>query len=406
MDVIRGRFETDPDSADVTIYPNFGPWIKSINRGPVFRRGWCLQEREMSPRVLHFTKSRILWECRESNASEDAPEMVSKAAQNLQLGSHLSSARLFDDQKTTAKLKTRSGVSYEGPKWERLAEAYSQRKLSVATDKLPAISGLAAALSLRQPDDTYLAGIWRSDLLKGISWIPTKLAESLPVDFPVSGASTDAMISSTQALSITKNELELETDDIWAPKPVQPSIPSWSWAAHNGPIRFCGESWYSGSWTKTMGEDGEEKWIKSKIEVDIEFASVNHTGKDPFGCVSGGELVLRGWVADVDLSGDMFHEEIETTDVFNAKCYSGPSGASMAIYFDKDAGYLRYIHVLLLQLGTGKNARGTTLNGDCGLVLVSTRKKSAVYRRVGMFDITGDKEMWHSLRKKGTVRII
>lgn len=360
----------------------------------------------MSPRVLHFTKSRILWECRESNASEDAPEMVSKAAQNLQLGSHLSSARLFDDQRTTAKLKTKSGVIYEGPKWERLAEAYSQRKLSVATDKLPAISGLAAALALRQPDDTYLAGIWRSDLLKGISWIPTKWAERLPVDCPVSGAYTDAMISSMQALSITKNELEPRTDDIWAPKPVQPSIPSWSWAAHNGPIRFCGESWYSGSWTKTIGDDGKENWIKSKAEVDIVFASVNHIGEDPFGCVSGGELVLRGWVADIDLSGDRFHEEVEATDVFNAKCYSGPSGASMAIYFDRDAGELPFLRVLLLQLGTGKNARGTNSNGDCGLVLVSRGGNSTVYRRVGMFDITGDKEMWHSLRKKGRVQII
>jgi hypothetical protein len=360
----------------------------------------------MSPRVLHFTKSRILWECRGSNASEDAPEMVSKAAQYLELGSHLSSARLFDDQKTTAKLKTKSGVIFEGSKWERLAEAYSHRNLSVAADKLPAISGLAATLALRQPDDTYLAGIWRSDLLKGISWIPTKGAERLPVDGPGSGTYADAMISSMQALSITKNELELRTAEIWAPEPVEPSIPSWSWAAHDGPIRFCGESWYSSSWTKIIGDDGEGKWIKSKVEVDIEFASVNHTGKDPFGRVSGGELVLRGWVADVDLSEDRFRKESETTDVFNAKCYSGPSGASMTIYFDRDVRELPDVSVLLLQLGTGKNARGTNLKADCGLVLVSSKENRAVYRRVGMFDITGDKEMWYSLRKKGTVRII
>ncbi|KAJ3455290.1 hypothetical protein MRS44_013890 [Fusarium solani] len=285
-------FNAHPDSADLTIYPSFGPWIKGINQGPVFRRGWCLQEREMSPRVLHFTKSRILWECRETIASEDAPEMVSKAARDLELGSYLSTARLLDDEKTTVTLKTKGGTIYEGSKWPRIVEAYSHRSLSVVADKLPAISGLAATVALQRPDDTYLAGIWRSELLKGISWVPAKRAERLPVDGLGSGSDTDTVILSAKALT----EPGLRTEEKWPPEPVDPDIPSWSWVAHDGPIRFCGDSWGSVYWTEITVDDDEHKWIKSEVQVDVLSASVNHTGKDPFGRVSGGSFSSEdGW---------------------------------------------------------------------------------------------------------------
>lgn len=39
---------------------------------PLSSRGWVVQERLLSPRVLHFTKDRIMWECEESASLHEA----------------------------------------------------------------------------------------------------------------------------------------------------------------------------------------------------------------------------------------------------------------------------------------------------------------------------------------------
>ncbi|KAB8252028.1 ankyrin repeat-containing domain protein [Aspergillus flavus] len=49
-------------------------WVGLLGQGPLQSRGWCLQERELSPRVLHYTPSQVLWECRAFKASEGWPE--------------------------------------------------------------------------------------------------------------------------------------------------------------------------------------------------------------------------------------------------------------------------------------------------------------------------------------------
>ncbi|KAB8270623.1 ankyrin repeat-containing domain protein [Aspergillus minisclerotigenes] len=49
-------------------------WVGLLAQGPLQSRGWCLQERELSPRVLHYTPSQVLWECRAFKASEGWPE--------------------------------------------------------------------------------------------------------------------------------------------------------------------------------------------------------------------------------------------------------------------------------------------------------------------------------------------
>ena len=63
--------------------------------------------------------------------------------------------------------------------------SFSARELSLETDVLPALSGLAHAFEAgivvgaanepvdrRDDDDNYLAGIWRQDLARGLLWTP------------------------------------------------------------------------------------------------------------------------------------------------------------------------------------------------------------------------------------------
>lgn len=38
-------------------------WSRKIDESPLHKRGWVLQERLLSPRLLYFTRAQILFEC-------------------------------------------------------------------------------------------------------------------------------------------------------------------------------------------------------------------------------------------------------------------------------------------------------------------------------------------------------
>ena len=42
-----------------------------LHYSPLSQRAWCLQEKLLSPRIIHFTQSRAIWECRTRFETED-----------------------------------------------------------------------------------------------------------------------------------------------------------------------------------------------------------------------------------------------------------------------------------------------------------------------------------------------
>jgi hypothetical protein len=72
-------------NAEITVLLGFEEWHTTI-QGPLQSRGWVLQERQLSPRILHFTKSRLLCECNSSVASADRPVMEDKLIMASQQG--------------------------------------------------------------------------------------------------------------------------------------------------------------------------------------------------------------------------------------------------------------------------------------------------------------------------------
>ena len=75
-----------------------------------------------------------------------------------------------DGKMTTFPLpKTKRLLSLEHIRDERTehVEQYMRRFFTVGTDKLPAMSGLANIYH-QQTGDTYLAGLWRKDLIQNL----------------------------------------------------------------------------------------------------------------------------------------------------------------------------------------------------------------------------------------------
>lgn len=386
MNVISGRLPDEPASAEVTIYPDFGPWMKSLQKGPVFSRAWCLQERELCNRVLHYTGERLLWECRECTASEDEPDFKSKT-ENAKLAAHLSTFRVLDDKSLYTISSSKAGVKKQTSKWEAIVEAYSERSLSVKEDKLPAISGIAAIIGDWQNDE-YLAGIWRRDLLKGLSWFPKRPWEKA-------------------ALAAAE----------WPPAPIDEGLPTWSWAAYDGPIAFCGETWFSGSWTSTIDEDGQKKWAKSELEISIDTASTTLAGINKYGRVIGGEVELTGWASEFTIREDDAGEtdegyesgldqRLSNKSCFRCKTYC-PGGrvAGLSVYFDREVERLPETRIVCLQFGAGRSVRGK-MKCDVGIVL-QKYGHGDTYRRLGMFDVSDEgRTCWQAIRERRRVIIV
>jgi len=137
------------------------------------KRGWCVQERLLPPRVLHFGASQLYWECRQQTACEVAPGSPFKKVD----GNVPQRRRLWKRLLGAPTPPEPEGV-YEQIffDWYVALMIYTRADLTYPSDKLPALSGLAndmkRALCELRPDDPhrYIAGLWEEDLRTGLCW--------------------------------------------------------------------------------------------------------------------------------------------------------------------------------------------------------------------------------------------
>jgi hypothetical protein len=223
---------------------------------PLGVRGWCLQERLLSPRKIYFHNQQLIWECSErfffesgvtrgslSNGSLEMPVSIVGSVHNINMR-----------------------------QWEAVVGSYTACQLTKMTDRLPAIAGVAAyfvnQLAAREeaivrgeveathdPDDDeawgslfdgaveevgsseYIAGHWKEDFIRSLLWKVT-----IPGHPEVS-------------------------QEYWAP--------SWSWASAPGQVKFREEC---------APHDNFARW--SGLEYHVELAGVNIWGSVKEGTVS------------------------------------------------------------------------------------------------------------------------
>jgi hypothetical protein len=167
------RLFLQPDKA------NNGYYSDSCD-GPLHLRAWTLQERLLSRRVLGFASNQMYWECRGHKLQKESGYRSTPPG-------HL---RLLQPFKVNEDLM---GL------WHRLAEEYSERRLSDPRDKMVALEGLVERFAASSAD-TCVAGLWRRHLLDDLLWRP----------YPGGSFSRPPVYRS----------------------------PSWSWASIDGPIWY------------------------------------------------------------------------------------------------------------------------------------------------------------------------
>ena len=158
---LGGTFEVEWNWMDYASKSTaFFDWFYVVTKySPLYRRGWVVQERLISPRTMHFS-SFPFWECRAMVTCESYPSDT------------------YGQRYEWLSLPEKGLSEYgESPEmtWLRIIEHYSTCDLTHISDKLIALSGVAKMLS-PQIGGKYHAGLWSSFLLEGLLWQARKHA--------------------------------------------------------------------------------------------------------------------------------------------------------------------------------------------------------------------------------------
>jgi hypothetical protein len=153
--------------------------------GALSRRAWALQERVLSPRAVFFTRAgELVWEC--ATLSRCGCAGVTRwrttavgGAGGAGAGGGTGGGSSGGDRRRgfRARLALRAGVGAAGKlNWHHIVEDFTARDITHAGDRLPALSGLAAAFA--RPGASYLAGVWSDMVLTSMQWRSTPAGKS------------------------------------------------------------------------------------------------------------------------------------------------------------------------------------------------------------------------------------
>ena len=259
---------------------------RDVDCSPWNSRGWTFQERFLSKRILHFGKDQIYFECHSSYKTEgnypvpfvpmDDWGRIEEAATSPETPAHpkahtmnatTSEEAIVDGNSAEAanQIASASSRNRQYEIWYRLVAAYSDRKLTYAIDKLPAISGLAQELemSISDPDEKYLAGFWLGDLAQGLLWMS----------------------------SATWNE---DMQNTQRSRPYR--APSWSWASMDGQITWS-THWNCTNWRSVLG--------RSEPAFRFLDADIITSGDNPHGCIVKAILTVYGKAVPVTFDREL-----------------------------------------------------------------------------------------------------
>jgi hypothetical protein len=147
---------------------------------PLYQRGWVLQEEILSARALSFESDEMTWRCLCETLSERRPGCTSKqdlcylddimdqpgVGKFMRLRLLLRAKNPLPTRYMSPTYGGRGGLLDE---WYSMVMNYSGRQLSFPSDVLPALSGIASAVT-ELHKYTYVAGLWQEDLQLGLIW--------------------------------------------------------------------------------------------------------------------------------------------------------------------------------------------------------------------------------------------
>ncbi|KAF2028213.1 hypothetical protein EK21DRAFT_70375, partial [Setomelanomma holmii] len=128
---------------------------------PLCQRGWCMQERYMARRTLHFLPPELLFTCSVRSVCE------CNFVDDYHLTHHYNPS-ISQGQRVFRSLFENTGLERNnnrfGDLWLSIVEEYSHIALTRPSDRLPALAGVASRVAGLEAG-RYIAGLWERDIL-------------------------------------------------------------------------------------------------------------------------------------------------------------------------------------------------------------------------------------------------
>jgi hypothetical protein len=238
--------------------------ISIVKHTHLYTRGWVMQERLLSARILYFTSFGIFWACRVGDASEsnyDGRGVQASERSHFDgrmkpiFGNFVDSLEEHDDgtfnfsqtyaEKAIKYSRQLDAWDVNSPVrfsdfWFGIVGEYTECGLSKGEDKLIAISAIAQKIGIVS-GFRYLAGLWEQTLEFDLKWY-------------------------------VRGEVQ--------PRPSPYRAPTWTWASIEGPV----DRWSS--------HEGRESMVDIiSIEISTHSTDLRQTGQ-----ILGGSLTLHGFL--------------------------------------------------------------------------------------------------------------
>lgn len=138
---------------------------------PLQKRAWCFQELILSPRVLHFTHSDVVWHCRTKWDCECGAVRLGGSTIR-QMNAVINNPTSTDDGDEFEQSVQWPGIRAEDPSrsWYGIVRVFTSNQITYREDILPALSGTAKKFS-RLRSGRYVAGLWEDSLAHDLSWM-------------------------------------------------------------------------------------------------------------------------------------------------------------------------------------------------------------------------------------------
>jgi hypothetical protein len=317
---------------------------------PLLGRAWALQERLLSRRIVFFTGTEMLWQCQEGfrcecgdmdSFSAVLPRMQQARAEYKETGSldwKPGGGFLGRLQRALAQLASRRCSAQQARDlWPVVVRQYSNLPLTQESDRPYAIAGIASRIQ-EATGDTYLAGLWREDLPRGLLWV------GLP---------------------------------LWSTKARRrPGIPSWSWMSREDPGAWGAWTW--NNYTNNFQTD-------PRLRVVVEGTFCSKKKGDEFGAVVDGQVQL-----EVAMRHAVVTKSDDTDDGYfrlrfgDEDCHDLWQDVNLDCAFDETEAVRPGDVVYCVLLGTDySNWRPGDKPGQ-SLILREAEGRQGVYRRVGV----------------------
>ncbi|KAH7083988.1 heterokaryon incompatibility protein-domain-containing protein [Paraphoma chrysanthemicola] len=223
--------------------------------GPLEKRAWAWQERYCAVRVISFTDIEAKWSCKSATGCECVGTLRARGLRKWRS----TKDKPADDE---------ANVIFE--EWRELVNEYAKRNLTYATDRLPAIAGIASRFhSLTKSN--YVAGLWEDELPFNLGWYRRDLTDT-PSATPLIPPSLDN------------------------------GVPTWSWASMFWTCYWQWEYYFGTPLPTTSKPTLQRKNQAEVLRVDCAPSTSN-----TFGAVQTGSFIeLRGRVIPGILECDEF----------------------------------------------------------------------------------------------------